>query len=55
AVLGESDPANRLEATLAATALCVWQDVEIVRVHDVRENRQVIDTVWALKNASSFA
>ncbi len=55
AVLGESDPANRLEATLAATALCVWQDVEIVRVHDVRENRQAIDTIWALKNASSFA
>lgn len=55
AVLGESDPANRLEATLAATALCVWQDVEIVRVHDVRENRQAIDTIWALKNTSSFA
>ena len=55
AVLGESDPSNRLEATLAATALCVWQDVEIVRVHDVRENRQAIDTIWALKNASSFA
>lgn len=55
AVLGESDPSNRLEATLAATALCVWQDMEIVRVHDVRENRQVIDTIWALKNASSFA
>lgn len=55
AVLGESDPANRLEATLAATSLCVWQDVEIVRVHDVRENRQAIDTIWALKNASSFA
>nr|WP_321502264.1 dihydropteroate synthase [uncultured Dethiosulfovibrio sp.] len=55
AVLGESDPANRLEATLATTALCVWQNVEIVRVHDVRENRQVIDTIWALKNASSFA
>lgn len=55
AVIGESDPANRLEATLAATSLCVWQDVEIVRVHDVRENRQVIDTIWALKNACSFA
>ena len=55
AVLGESDPSNRLEATLAATALCVWQDVEIVRVHDVRENRQAIDTIWALKNASNFA
>lgn len=55
AVLGEPDPANRLEATLAGTAICVWQDVEIVRVHDVSENRQVIDTVWGLKNTSSFA
>jgi dihydropteroate synthase len=37
-VLGGAPPAERLEATLATTALGVAAGVDIVRVHDVREN-----------------
>ena len=37
-VLGGAPPEDRLEATLATTALGVAAGVDIVRVHDVREN-----------------
>ena len=36
--LALSDPADRVEGTLATTALAVSQGVECVRVHDVRAN-----------------
>lgn len=42
---------ERLEATLSATALCVLQNVEYVRVHDVAANRRAADFCGALKNA----
>jgi dihydropteroate synthase len=35
--LGGMPPAQRLEGTIAATALAVWQGADIVRVHDVEE------------------
>ncbi len=54
-VLKESDPAMRLEGTLAATAMCVWQGVDIIRVHDVRANRKVIDTILAMAHHEDFA
>jgi dihydropteroate synthase len=37
-VLGGAPPEERLEATLATTALGIAAGVDIVRVHDVREN-----------------
>ena len=37
-VLGGVPPEERLEATLATTALGIQAGVDIVRVHDVREN-----------------
>ena len=49
-VLDLPDPGDRLEGTLAVTALCAWQGVEIVRVHDVRENVRVVRTVEAVKH-----
>ncbi len=33
-------PQQRVEGTLATTALGIWQGVDIVRVHDVLENRR---------------
>ncbi|MBQ0055144.1 MAG: dihydropteroate synthase [Synergistaceae bacterium] len=42
---------ERLEATLSATALCVLQNAEYVRVHDVAANRRAADFCGALKNA----
>jgi dihydropteroate synthase len=53
-------PDQRLEATLASTALAVAAGVDIVRVHDVRENMRVArvaDAVirgWAPGSAEPF-
>ena len=41
-------PAERLEATLAATALAVRQGVQLHRVHDVRANRRAALVAAAL-------
>lgn len=41
--------ADRLEGTLAITALCAHQDVDMVRVHDVKENIRVIKMMEAIK------
>jgi len=40
-----SQPGDRLAATIAAHAWCLGQGVDILRVHDVRETRQLI-AVW---------
>jgi dihydropteroate synthase len=40
-ILGGLPPEDRLEATLATTALCIAAGVDIVRVHDVRANVRV--------------
>lgn len=48
-ILKGAPPEDRLEATLAGTAICAWQGVEIIRVHDVEPNRRVIDTITALR------
>jgi dihydropteroate synthase len=37
------DPAERLEGTLAISALCAYSGVNIVRVHDVAANRRAVD------------
>ncbi|ADL07345.1 dihydropteroate synthase [Thermosediminibacter oceani] len=47
--LGDVPPEERLEGTLAVTALCVMKGVDIVRVHDVKENRRVVDLLEAVK------
>lgn len=47
--LGDLPPEERLEGTLAVTALCALSGVDIVRVHDVKENRRVLDLVEAVK------
>ncbi len=50
--LGETldlPPADRLEGTLAATALCAWLGARVFRAHDVRATRRVLDTVAAVR------
>lgn len=42
------NPSDRLEGTLAVTAYCAFKHVDMVRVHDVRANRQVVDIAGAL-------
>ncbi|MGE5390229.1 MAG: dihydropteroate synthase [Deltaproteobacteria bacterium] len=39
---------DRLEASLAVTTMAVMNGADIIRVHDVKENRRVIDMTWAI-------
>jgi len=43
-------PDDRRDATVAATALAADRGVDIVRVHDVAENRAAVDVHQAVKN-----
>ncbi|MBK9990438.1 MAG: dihydropteroate synthase [Verrucomicrobia bacterium] len=45
-------PEERLEGTLATTALAVWQGVEFIRVHDVCANARAAKTAAAIRNHS---
>jgi dihydropteroate synthase len=40
---------QRLEGTLAATALAAWQGARVFRAHHVRETRRVLDMVAAIR------
>jgi len=45
-------PEDLAIATSVTTALAVMAGVKILRVHDVKENRQALDVAWAIKQAS---
>jgi dihydropteroate synthase len=50
--LGETlglPPADRLEATLAATAVSAWLGARMFRAHDVAATRRVLDTVASIR------
>ncbi len=47
----QSDSDDRLEGTLAISALCAFQNVQIIRVHDIEKNMRVINTINAVKEA----
>jgi dihydropteroate synthase len=42
-------PAERLEGTLAATAVSAWQGAQVFRAHDVRATRRVLDLVASIR------
>jgi dihydropteroate synthase len=44
-------PEERLEGTLATTALAVWQGVEFIRVHDVRANLRAARMTSAIRTS----
>ncbi len=48
AILSEDDPKRRLMGTAAIAAHCALAGVEMLRVHDVKAIRQVVDTCAAL-------
>jgi dihydropteroate synthase len=50
-LLGGLPIEQRLEASLAAAAVAVWNGASIVRVHDVAQTRRVVDAVAALRRA----
>ncbi|MDR1020908.1 MAG: dihydropteroate synthase [Synergistaceae bacterium] len=47
----QASPEDCLEGTLAVTALCAAEGIEIVRVHDVKENRRAVETADAIRRA----
>lgn len=47
-IVGQSDPAERLNGTLATVALGVASGVQIFRVHDVRPAREAALMAWAV-------
>lgn len=49
-MLDDAPPEERLESTLAISSLCAWQGVDVVRVHDVKENKRAIRTIEAIKD-----
>jgi len=51
-VLGIEAPKDRLEGSLAAATLAVWNGAHVVRAHDVRATRRVVDLAWAARCAT---
>ncbi|MGB1311182.1 MAG: dihydropteroate synthase [Leucothrix sp.] len=49
-ICDERDASKLGVATAATTALAVQSGVQVVRVHDVIENRQAADVAWAIQN-----
>lgn len=45
---------ERLEGTLATTAVAVWQGVEFLRVHDVRANLRAAKMAAAVRDARAY-
>ncbi|NOY45912.1 MAG: dihydropteroate synthase [Deltaproteobacteria bacterium] len=50
--LGIEDPKDRLEGSLAAAVVAVWNGARILRVHDVRATRRAVDLAWAASRAT---
>lgn len=50
-ICSTEDPAQRMPATCATTALGVNAGAKIFRVHDVWQNRQAADVSYAIKNS----
>lgn len=51
AATASEKPEERLAGTMAISALCAWQNIEIVRVHDVLENKKAVMMIDAIKKA----
>ncbi|MHA1309929.1 MAG: dihydropteroate synthase [Candidatus Helarchaeota archaeon] len=53
-ILNYPDPKDRLIGTLACTSIAVYNGAHIIRTHDVKETRDVVDISWKLKNYAQF-
>jgi dihydropteroate synthase len=51
----DRDAEDRLVGTLATVAIGAWNGAHILRVHDVRETREVLTIVRAIKEARESA
>jgi dihydropteroate synthase len=48
----DADKDNRLEASLAATAIGAWHGARVFRAHQVRATRRALDTVAAIRGTA---
>jgi dihydropteroate synthase len=48
-------PADRLDGTLAATAVSAWLGARVFRAHDVKATRRVLDVVAAIRGEADLA
>ena len=46
---GEHNPLDCLEGTLAISSLCSFKNIDIVRVHDIKENKRAIMMINAVR------
>jgi dihydropteroate synthase len=53
-ILGDVPPSERLEGTLAAVAISIFNGANIVRVHDVKETAKVCKVADAIKKGYFF-
>lgn len=53
-VLGGSEASDRLEGTLAAQAYAQMKGAKIIRAHDVKASRRVIEMISAIEENSTF-
>lgn len=51
-IVATEKPEELALATSVTTGLAVMAGVKILRVHDVKENRQALDIAWAIKQAA---
>ena len=49
---GEREPAARVFGTVGANVTALLYGARLFRVHDVRANRQALDTAWAVARAA---
>ena len=52
AVTGEEIPVRRVPGSLAAAAMAILKGAKILRVHDVRETKQFLDILLAIREAN---
>jgi len=45
---------QRLEGSLATVVYAYMKGAKIFRVHDVKETKRVLDTIWAIENESTW-
>lgn len=53
-VLGQPDPGQRLQGTMATVAIGVFNGADIVRVHDVRPAREAAHAAWAILQGEGY-
>ena len=52
-ITSEKDSEERLDGTLAVSSLCALKEIEMIRVHDVLQNRNAIKVLNAIKEVQS--